>query len=109
MIITERLNNVYVIDTKMFGFDHYNSAFLVAGKEIALIDTGLPDRFEDLRAGIKMHGFSISDISYIFVTHCEHPDHAGNVAPLLRENSTGPTPKWSPSGVLSEDSTVEPF
>ncbi len=81
----ERLDNIYVIDTKMLGFDHYNSAFLVAGKEIALIDTGEPAQIEAVRAGIKAHGFSISDISYIFVTHCEHLDHAGNVAPILRE------------------------
>ncbi len=25
-----RVDNVYVIDTKMFGFEHYMSAFLVA-------------------------------------------------------------------------------
>ena len=35
-------DNVYVIDTKMFGFDNYMSAYLVQGKELALIDTGLP-------------------------------------------------------------------
>ncbi len=86
MSFLERLNNIYVIDTKMWGFDHYNAAYLVEGKEIALIDTGEPNQIEAVRAGIKAHGFSISDISYIFVTHCEHMDHAGNVAPLLRES-----------------------
>ena len=29
----ERADNVYMIDTKMFGFDHYSSSFLVKGKE----------------------------------------------------------------------------
>jgi glyoxylase-like metal-dependent hydrolase (beta-lactamase superfamily II) len=82
----ERLDNIYVIDTKMFGFDHYCAAYLVEGKEIALIDTGMPSQIEAVRAGIKAHGFSISDISYIFLTHCEHPDHSGNAATLLREN-----------------------
>jgi glyoxylase-like metal-dependent hydrolase (beta-lactamase superfamily II) len=86
MGLLERLNNIYVIDTKMCGFDHYNSAYLVEGKELALIDTGLPDRLETVRAAINAHGFSVSDISHIFVTHCEHPDHSGNVAPLLRES-----------------------
>jgi glyoxylase-like metal-dependent hydrolase (beta-lactamase superfamily II) len=86
MNFLERLNNIYVIDTHMFGFEHYNSAYLVEGKEIALIDTGEPNRLEIVRDAIKAHGFSISDISYIFVTHCEHMDHAGNVAPLLRES-----------------------
>jgi glyoxylase-like metal-dependent hydrolase (beta-lactamase superfamily II) len=82
----ERLDNIYVIDTKMFDLDQYNAAYLVEGKEIALIDTGMPSQTEAVRAGIKAHGFSISDISYIFVTHCEHFDHSGNVAPLLRES-----------------------
>jgi glyoxylase-like metal-dependent hydrolase (beta-lactamase superfamily II) len=80
-----RADNVYVIDTKMFGFDNYMSAFLVEGKELALIDTGLPNQLEAVRTGIKAHGFSISDISHIFVTHA-HEDHSGNVGPLLRES-----------------------
>jgi glyoxylase-like metal-dependent hydrolase (beta-lactamase superfamily II) len=82
----ESLDNIYVIDTKMWGFDHYNAAYLVKGKELALIDTGLPNQTETVRAAIKAHGVSISDISYIFVTHCEHTDHSGNVAPFLRES-----------------------
>ena len=82
----ERIDNIYVIDTKMYGYDRYMSAYLVKGKEIALIDTGHPRQIESVRAAIKVHGFSISDISYIFVTHCEHLDHGGNVAPILRES-----------------------
>lgn len=78
--------NVHVIDTKMFGFDRYSSCFLVKGKELALIDTGLPNQYETLRAGIKAHGFSITDLSRIFITHCEHPDHSGNVGNLVKEN-----------------------
>jgi glyoxylase-like metal-dependent hydrolase (beta-lactamase superfamily II) len=78
-------DNVYTIDTKMFGFDNYMSAFLVKGKELALIDTGLPDQFEAVCDGIKSHGFSIKDLSYIFVTH-GHQDHSGNIAPLIRQN-----------------------
>ena len=81
-----RADNVYAIDTKMFGFDRYSSCFLVEGKEIALIDSGLPNQFEAVRAGIKTHGFSVNEISHIFVTHCEHPDHSGNVGNLVKEN-----------------------
>jgi glyoxylase-like metal-dependent hydrolase (beta-lactamase superfamily II) len=81
-----KMNNIYVIDTKMFGLDHYMSAFLVKGKELVMIDTGQPKQLEAVKAGIKAHGFSISDISRFFVTHCEHPDHAGNIAALLRES-----------------------
>ena len=81
----DRLNNVYMIDTKMFGFDNYMSAYLVKGAEIAMIDTGLPTQIDAARRGIKEHGFSVGDISHIFITH-SHPDHSGNVAPILEEN-----------------------
>lgn len=81
----KQADNVYVIDAKMFGFEHYMSVFLVKGKELALVDTGLPDCLEAVREGIKSHGFSVKDISYIFITH-EHHDHSGNLGPLLREN-----------------------
>jgi glyoxylase-like metal-dependent hydrolase (beta-lactamase superfamily II) len=84
---TKRADNVYMIDTRMFGFDCFQSSYLVTGKEVALIDTGVPSSLETVRAAIKEHGFTIEDISYIFVTHSEHPDHSGNVGALLRENS----------------------
>jgi glyoxylase-like metal-dependent hydrolase (beta-lactamase superfamily II) len=82
----EKADNVYTIDTNMFDFKHYNSAYIIQGEEIALIDTGLPAQIEAVRAGIKAHGFSTSDISRIFVTHCEHPDHSGNVAVFLKDS-----------------------
>jgi len=85
MSFVEQLNNIYAVDAKMFGFDKYESIYLVKGKKLALIDTGLPPQLEDVRAGIKGKGFAISDISYIFITH-SHTDHIGNVAPLLRES-----------------------
>ena len=82
----EKADNVYMIDTHMFGFPQFNAAYILAGKEVALIDTGAPLSDEIVRAGIKKHGFSIQDISHIFITHCEHPDHSGNVGSLLRDN-----------------------
>lgn len=84
---TKRADNVYMIDTHMFGFDRFQSSYIVAGKELALIDTGVPTSLETVRNAIKEHGFAIEDISYIFVSHCEHPDHSGNVGALLKENS----------------------
>lgn len=86
-IYPEKADNVYVIDTHMFGYPQFNAAYIVEGKnEVALIDTGAPLSDEIVRAGIKKHGFSIEDISHIFITHCEHPDHSGNVGSLLRDN-----------------------
>jgi glyoxylase-like metal-dependent hydrolase (beta-lactamase superfamily II) len=85
MKYSDRADNVFVIDTRMFSFKQYNAAYIVKGKEVALIDTGLPDQIDTVRAGIRAHGFLPGDISYIFITH-EHSDHCGNVAPLLRDN-----------------------
>ena len=83
----ERADNVYLVDTHMFGFPHFNAAYIVAGREVALIDTGAPLSAEIVRNAIKKHGFSIQDISHIFVTHCEHPDHSGNVGRFITENT----------------------
>ena len=81
-----QIDNVYVIDTNMFGFPNYQSCYLIEGEELVLIDTGLPTQIDSLYSGFEKHGFSISDISKIILTHCEHPDHAGNVGTLIKEN-----------------------
>ncbi len=86
MEFAARADNVYMIDTHMMGFEHYQSCYIVKGKEVVLIDAGMPPAEEIVRAGIKAHGFSIQDISKIFVSHCEHPDHAGNVGAFVKEN-----------------------
>jgi glyoxylase-like metal-dependent hydrolase (beta-lactamase superfamily II) len=86
MSYINRIDNVYVIDTHMFGFEHYQSSYIVKGQEVVLIDTGIPLELETVRSGIKNHGFSLNDISRIILTHCEHPDHAGNVGAMIKEN-----------------------
>lgn len=78
-----RLNNVYAIDTHMFGYPNYMSCYLIKGKELALIDTGMPEHLNDVLEGIKANGFRVEDITRVFVTHCEHPDHSGNTASIL--------------------------
>jgi glyoxylase-like metal-dependent hydrolase (beta-lactamase superfamily II) len=85
MKFLDRVDNVYVVDTKMFGFDHFNAAYIVEGEKVALIDCGLANQTEAVFAGIRAHGFSISDLSYLILTH-EHGDHTGNTTPILREN-----------------------
>jgi glyoxylase-like metal-dependent hydrolase (beta-lactamase superfamily II) len=82
----KKAGNIYLIDTQMFGFDRFQSSYLVAGRELALIDAGVSTSLEVVRAEIQNHGFAIEDIAYIFVTHAEHPDHSGNVGALLKEN-----------------------
>jgi glyoxylase-like metal-dependent hydrolase (beta-lactamase superfamily II) len=70
----------------MFGFKHYCAAYLVKGKQLALIDTGMASQKAALLEGIQTHGFNVSDISHIFVSHCDHFDHSGNVGSIVQEN-----------------------
>jgi glyoxylase-like metal-dependent hydrolase (beta-lactamase superfamily II) len=86
MNYSEQYDNIFVIDTKMFGFERYQSCYVVAGDEIVLVDAGIPSQLEAFKLGLKKHGFSIQDISKIILTHCEHPDHAGNVGVFAKEN-----------------------
>ncbi len=86
MSFGEQFENIYCVDTRMFGFREYCAAYLVKGKELALIDTGMASQKNALLEGIHANGFKVSDISYIFVSHCDHFDHSGNVGTLIREN-----------------------
>jgi glyoxylase-like metal-dependent hydrolase (beta-lactamase superfamily II) len=54
------------------------NAWLVAGDELTVIDTGSSWRkaWEVFQARVKEAGFAVSDIRRILVTH-GHPDHAG--------------------------------
>lgn len=79
------MDNVYLIDVKMFGFTGWCSAFLVAGgKKVALIDTGPASSAEVVRDGIMKHGFVLKDITHIFISHI-HLDHVGSAGILLKE------------------------
>ena len=85
---SRKADNVHLLDTRMFGFERFQSCYLVAGRELALIDAGVSTSFEVVRAAIEDSGFAIKDIAHIFVTHAEHPDHSGNVGAILKENAT---------------------
>ncbi len=83
----KNVNNVYCIDTMFFGFPRFNSAYLVKGAEkTALVDTGDSNSLQHVRGELAKLGVTMQDIDYIFVTHCEHPDHSGNVGYLAKEN-----------------------
>ena len=85
MITEERVDNVYHIDVKMFGFTGWCSAYLVAGdKKVALIDTGPATSIDAVRAGILKHGFALKDVTHILITHI-HFDHCGSAGILLQE------------------------
>ena len=83
----DRVDNVQLLDTNFFGFPRFNAAYLVRGeKKTALIDTGDCNQLEAVRKEMARIGVTMKEIDYIFVTHCEHTDHAGNAGYLAQEN-----------------------
>lgn len=59
------------------------NAFLLDAGELTLIDTGLPESADKIRAAVESIGKKPADIKHVIVTHC-HPDHAGGLAAIKR-------------------------
>ncbi len=63
-------------------FEKDNNVYLLESDgELALVDAGieLPQAFEALRRGLHARGYSLEQVSKVFVTH-KHVDHAGLAA-----------------------------
>jgi len=83
----DSVDNIYLLDNRFFGFPRYGSAFVVKGEnKTVLVDTGDCNQPEAIRSEMARVGVTIKDIDYIFITHCEHNDHAGNAGFLAMEN-----------------------
>lgn len=82
----DSIDNVTCLDTDFFGFPLFNAAYIVRGADkIAMVDTGDANSVDYVRQQIANQGLTMDDISYIFVTHTEHPDHSGNVGWLIKD------------------------
>jgi glyoxylase-like metal-dependent hydrolase (beta-lactamase superfamily II) len=68
-----------VIDTKMHGKDGITAAFVVEGRQRALVETGPKSSLEHVGAGLDAAG--IDTVDWIVVTHI-HLDHAGAAGTL---------------------------
>jgi glyoxylase-like metal-dependent hydrolase (beta-lactamase superfamily II) len=68
-----------VIDTKMHGKDGITAAFVVEGRQTALVETGPKSSLEQVAAGLDSAG--INTVDWIVVTHI-HLDHAGAAGTL---------------------------
>src|ERR687891_701910 len=74
--------NPIVIDTKMHGGDGITAAFLLRGRQTALIETGPKSSYPVVRAGLDDLG--VDRLDWIVVTHI-HLDHAGAAGTLARD------------------------
>jgi len=68
-----------VIDTQMHGLERLTAAFVVAGEQTALVETGPRSSVEEVTAGLERAG--IERLDWIVVTHI-HLDHAGAAGTL---------------------------
>jgi glyoxylase-like metal-dependent hydrolase (beta-lactamase superfamily II) len=74
--------NPIVIDTKMHGGDGITAAFLLRGRQTALIETGPKSSYPVVRAALDDLG--VDRLDWIVVTHI-HLDHAGAAGTLARD------------------------
>lgn len=73
-----RGEDVYVIDTLMFGVNEYAAAFFLDAEEPVIIDTGLQDCAGNVLDAVDEIGVEHEDVEHIIVTHV-HLDHAGGI------------------------------
>lgn len=68
---------IHILDLHFLEKTEAIAAFLVVGKTgVSLVETGAHSTFPQLETEVKKHGFQISDIKKVFLSHI-HFDHAG--------------------------------
>jgi glyoxylase-like metal-dependent hydrolase (beta-lactamase superfamily II) len=77
----EVLPGIIGIDTRMAGRQRVTSAYLLAGDEPTLVETGPTTSHEAVAAGLDALGVGPQDLAHVVVTHI-HLDHAGGAGTL---------------------------
>ncbi len=63
-----------------------SNCYLLVSDSLVLIDTGLPRDAAEVSSAIQTLGRSVSELSYILITHA-HLDHIGSLAALQKTSS----------------------
>jgi glyoxylase-like metal-dependent hydrolase (beta-lactamase superfamily II) len=74
-------NDVYMMDTRMGGYDSITSSYLIRGSRPCLIETGTAHSAPVVIEQLAALGIGPDDLATIVVTHI-HLDHAGGVGDL---------------------------
>lgn len=77
-------NSIAIIDTEALGNRGVVAAYLVTGKENALIDMGHRSSAEVVMRDLSSQGISVDDLDYLLPTHV-HLDHCGACGTLARK------------------------
>ena len=78
---TDLGDDVFLMDTRMGGYDQVTSAYLIRASRPCLVETGAARSAETVIAQLDALGVGPADLATIVVTHI-HLDHAGGVGDL---------------------------
>jgi len=74
-------DEVWLIDTRMGGYDGITAGYLIRGERPCLVETGAARSADEVVEGLASLGVGADDLATIAVTHI-HLDHAGGVGTL---------------------------
>jgi glyoxylase-like metal-dependent hydrolase (beta-lactamase superfamily II) len=74
-------DEVWLIDTRMGGYDGITAGYLIRGERPCLVETGAARSADEVVEGLAALGVGADDLATIVVTHI-HLDHAGGVGTL---------------------------
>ncbi len=74
-------SEVWLVDTRMGGYDGITAGYLIRGERPCLVETGAARSAGDVVAALEGLGVGAADLATIVVTHI-HLDHAGGVGDL---------------------------
>lgn len=83
-MLTKLNQNVSIIDTQALGQPNVVAAYLVTGKETALIDMGHHSSAEIVIKDLTESGIDLSTLDYLLPTHV-HLDHSGSCGALTKK------------------------
>lgn len=73
--------DVWLVDTRMGGYEGITAGYLIRGERPALVETGAAKSAEEVVRALDLLGVGPADLATIVVTHI-HLDHAGGVGDL---------------------------
>ena len=76
--------DVFLIDTQMYSIPGFTSVYVLAEKNMTLIESGPATSAQTVVAGMRQLGLDPKDVAHIIVTHI-HLDHAGGAGTLLAD------------------------
>lgn len=77
-------DRTYLIDGFDLGLPERTGTYVIAERDLTLIETGPSPSVKHIKQGLEHLGFSLDEVKYIIVTHI-HLDHAGGAGLLLRD------------------------